>query len=277
MQWLPEHTPASRRDRDRPRRLSDGQRADPSDAAAHRRRARLGTVDARPSAGRPRLRLHGLPLGLVHHRGARSTGSRRTSAFRPKREFIADYCRFAGRGAIENWKFYVVYNLFRSAAIIQGVYKRGLDGNASSDTAIGFKDACRMRSDRAWALVERSNSPSRASIRPFALKRRSCRPLFAASAGRRRGRCARCAVPRKQFTPGCSGGMPFSLLSSAAIRLLSSRRSSSTRTMDPAAIDVRDSRRNRRIRARLQDEPSRRDCGTHAIAGPFRTLSRTGR
>ena len=69
-------------------------------------------------------------------------------------EFIADYCRFAGRGAIENWKFYVVYNLFRSAAIIQGVYKRGLDGNASSDTAIGFKDACRMRSDRAWALVE---------------------------------------------------------------------------------------------------------------------------
>ena len=47
-----------------------------------------------------------------------------------------------------------MYNLFRSAAIIQGVYKRGLDGNASSDTAIGFKDACRMRSDRAWALVE---------------------------------------------------------------------------------------------------------------------------
>jgi len=69
-------------------------------------------------------------------------------------EFIADYCKFAGRGAIDNWKFYVVYNLFRSAAIIQGVYKRGLDGNASSDTAIGFKDACRMRSDRAWTLVE---------------------------------------------------------------------------------------------------------------------------
>jgi len=71
-----------------------------------------------------------------------------------EKEFIADYCRFAGRGKIENWNFYVVYNLFRSAAIIQGVYKRGLDGNASSATAIGFKDACRMRSERAWALVE---------------------------------------------------------------------------------------------------------------------------
>ena len=66
-----------------------------------------------------------------------------------------DYCTFAGRGAIENWNFYVIYNLFRSAAIIQGVYKRGLDGNASSDTAIGFKDACSMRAERAWGLVER--------------------------------------------------------------------------------------------------------------------------
>jgi aminoglycoside phosphotransferase (APT) family kinase protein len=72
-----------------------------------------------------------------------------------EREFIADYCGYAGRGAIEGWDFYVIYNLFRSAAIIQGVYKRGLDGNASSDTAIGFKDACRMRADRAWGLVEK--------------------------------------------------------------------------------------------------------------------------
>ena len=71
-----------------------------------------------------------------------------------EREFTADYCRFAGRAGIEHWDFYVIYNLFRSAAIIQGVYKRGLDGNASSDTAIGFKDACRMRAERAWKLVE---------------------------------------------------------------------------------------------------------------------------
>ncbi len=71
-----------------------------------------------------------------------------------EREFISDYCRFAGRGEIENWNFYVIYNLFRSAAIIQGVYKRGLDGNASSDTAIQFKEACRMRAERAWSLVE---------------------------------------------------------------------------------------------------------------------------
>jgi len=71
-----------------------------------------------------------------------------------EREFLADYCAFAGRAPIERWDFYVIYNLFRSAGIIQGVYKRGLDGNASSATAIGFKDACRMRAERAWTLVE---------------------------------------------------------------------------------------------------------------------------
>ena len=49
---------------------------------------------------------------------------------------------------------YLIYNLFRSGAIAQGVYKRGLDGNASSDSALGFKDAARIRAERAWRMVE---------------------------------------------------------------------------------------------------------------------------
>lgn len=71
-----------------------------------------------------------------------------------EKEFVDAYCRATRRGPIENWSYYVTYNLFRSAAIIQGVYKRGLDGNASSQTALLFADACRARSERAWALVE---------------------------------------------------------------------------------------------------------------------------
>lgn len=69
-------------------------------------------------------------------------------------EFVADYCRFAGRNRIEHWNFYVIYNLFRSGAIVQGVYKRGLDGNASSTNALDYKDECRNRVDRAWELVK---------------------------------------------------------------------------------------------------------------------------
>ena len=69
--------------------------------------------------------------------------------------FVAEYCRHAGIDEIENWHFYLIYNMFRSAAIIQGVYKRGLDGNASSETATQYGDIARLRSERAWGLVEK--------------------------------------------------------------------------------------------------------------------------
>jgi aminoglycoside phosphotransferase (APT) family kinase protein len=71
-----------------------------------------------------------------------------------ERQMLDYYCGFAGRAGVDNWGFYLIYNLFRAAAIIQGVYKRGLDGNASSDSALEFKDACRIRAERAWSLVE---------------------------------------------------------------------------------------------------------------------------
>ncbi len=70
-------------------------------------------------------------------------------------EFVAEYCRHAGIESIDNWPFYLIYNMFRSAAIIQGVYKRGLDGNASSETATEYGDVARIRSERAWGLVEK--------------------------------------------------------------------------------------------------------------------------
>lgn len=69
-------------------------------------------------------------------------------------EMVAAYCQYAGRAGIDNWRFYLIYNMFRSAGIIQGVYKRGLDGNASSQKALEYKDVARLRSERAWSLVE---------------------------------------------------------------------------------------------------------------------------
>ena len=55
-------------------------------------------------------------------------------------EFVAEYAA-TGRDGIDNWHFYLIYNMFRSAGIIQGVYKRGLDGNASSAKALEYADA----------------------------------------------------------------------------------------------------------------------------------------
>jgi aminoglycoside phosphotransferase (APT) family kinase protein len=71
-------------------------------------------------------------------------------------EMLAHYCKATGRDGIDNWTFYLVYNLFRSAAIIQGVYKRGLDGNAASAQALEYKEVCRSRSELAWSLVEQA-------------------------------------------------------------------------------------------------------------------------
>ncbi len=45
--------------------------------------------------------------------------------------FIARYCERRGLPGIENFGFYLSFCFFRMAAIIQGVLKRALDGNAS--------------------------------------------------------------------------------------------------------------------------------------------------
>ena len=47
-------------------------------------------------------------------------------------EFIAAYCRRTGIDGIEGFNFYLAFCFFRMAAIIQGVLKRALDGNASN-------------------------------------------------------------------------------------------------------------------------------------------------
>jgi aminoglycoside phosphotransferase (APT) family kinase protein len=69
-------------------------------------------------------------------------------------QVVARYCELTGRPPIENWDFYMVFVMFRSAAIVQGVYKRGLDGNASSERAGEFGELVRRRAAEAWALAE---------------------------------------------------------------------------------------------------------------------------
>ena len=51
-------------------------------------------------------------------------------------EYIAKYCERTGRDGIDNWNFYIVFCFFRLAAILQGVKKRALQGNASSPEAL---------------------------------------------------------------------------------------------------------------------------------------------
>jgi aminoglycoside phosphotransferase (APT) family kinase protein len=70
-------------------------------------------------------------------------------------EYVADYCRRTGRPDVEHWDFYLAFALFRLAAIAQGVYKRGLDGNASSEQAMTYGSICQLLAYLAWTIVEK--------------------------------------------------------------------------------------------------------------------------
>jgi aminoglycoside phosphotransferase (APT) family kinase protein len=68
-------------------------------------------------------------------------------------EYVAAYCRRTGRRSIPDWNFYLAFSLFRLAAIAQGVYRRGLDGNAANPASIKMSKSARERAELAWSLV----------------------------------------------------------------------------------------------------------------------------
>jgi aminoglycoside phosphotransferase (APT) family kinase protein len=68
-------------------------------------------------------------------------------------DYVAAYCRRTGRDEISNWEFYMAFSTFRFAAIVQGVYKRGLDGIASSETADTYGTIVQLFSDLGWQIV----------------------------------------------------------------------------------------------------------------------------
>ena len=47
-------------------------------------------------------------------------------------DYVAAYCRRMGLERVPHWRFMIAFSFFRIAAILQGVYKRALDGNASN-------------------------------------------------------------------------------------------------------------------------------------------------
>jgi aminoglycoside phosphotransferase (APT) family kinase protein len=53
-----------------------------------------------------------------------------------EKTYVAAYLERTGMPAVENWPFHLAFCFFRLAAIVQGVKKRALDGNASSQAAL---------------------------------------------------------------------------------------------------------------------------------------------
>lgn len=72
-------------------------------------------------------------------------------------EYIGAYCRRTGRATIAHWNFYLAYNLFRIAAILQGVYKRATEGLAASDNATQAGRNARALADLGWSFAQRAD------------------------------------------------------------------------------------------------------------------------
>jgi aminoglycoside phosphotransferase (APT) family kinase protein len=73
-----------------------------------------------------------------------------------EQDYIAEYCRATGRSKIENWNFYLAYNMFRLAGILQGIMKRVVDGTAASQQGASAGRSARPLAEQAWKIVEKS-------------------------------------------------------------------------------------------------------------------------
>ncbi len=68
--------------------------------------------------------------------------------------YVTQYCERRGLGEIADWNFYLVFSYFRFAAILQGVLKRAVDGNASSKKAFAYGALAPLLASDAVELID---------------------------------------------------------------------------------------------------------------------------
>jgi aminoglycoside phosphotransferase (APT) family kinase protein len=77
-----------------------------------------------------------------------------------ERAYIERYCERTGRSKVDavlaDWNFYLAYNLFRIAAIVQGIAKRVEAGTAASSQAREAAASARPLAELAWQFAQRA-------------------------------------------------------------------------------------------------------------------------
>ena len=68
--------------------------------------------------------------------------------------YVQRYCERRGISGIDNWTFYIAFAFFRLSAILQGIQKRALDGNASSDKAQAYGGLARPLAELGVETIE---------------------------------------------------------------------------------------------------------------------------
>ncbi|MBN9509415.1 MAG: phosphotransferase [Alphaproteobacteria bacterium] len=69
-------------------------------------------------------------------------------------DYVAAYFRRTGFAPVADWDFYVIFGMFKMTAILQGVYKRALDGTAASAQALEVGGRAARMAEQGAALIE---------------------------------------------------------------------------------------------------------------------------
>jgi len=77
-----------------------------------------------------------------------------------ERDYVRRYCERTGRpdadALLADWNFYLAYNLFRLAAILQGIARRVVDGTAASAQARATGAGARPLAELAWQFARKT-------------------------------------------------------------------------------------------------------------------------
>jgi len=73
-------------------------------------------------------------------------------------EVVARYCAASGRDGLPDLHWYFAYNLFRLVGIVQGIKKRMIDGNASSQQAAAMVAKLVPLANAAWAEARKAGA-----------------------------------------------------------------------------------------------------------------------
>ena len=162
--WLPAHIPASARDESEVSIVHGDYRMD--NVVFHPTEARvIAVLDWELSTlGHPLadFSYHCMSWHIKTSGAARGLGGQNLVelGIPSEREYVQRYCERTGRADVgtvmADWNFYMAYNLFRIAAIVQGIAKRVVDGTASSDQARETAKNAKPLAELAWSFAERA-------------------------------------------------------------------------------------------------------------------------
>ena len=162
--WLPAHIPASARDEREVSIVHGDYRMD--NVVFHPTEPRIiAVLDWELSTlGHPLadFSYHCMSWHIQTSGAARGLGGKDLAALGipSERAYVQRYCERTGRADVDavmaDWNFYLAYNLFRIAAIVQGIAKRVVDGTASSAQARETAASARPLAELAWQFAQRA-------------------------------------------------------------------------------------------------------------------------